>query len=102
MQRNWRYLWTLSFVLANPLLADEPPVKPGIKQQRVSPKLLREALNLPEYKAQTPSPSPTIEPLQRLSDKLKTNGDQENHELLERFISSFGGSQLRFQTLSLS
>ena len=70
-----------------------PPVSSSaipkrVKQQRVSPKLLREAMALPEYRAQailTPSPLSTV-PLQQLSEKLKANGDLENLALLEQLL----------------
>ena len=88
MLQKWAFISTIMVILTSPVWSDEPTVAPGIKQQRVSPKVLREALNLPEYKARIPesSPAPAIEPLQRLSEKLKTSGDHENHELLQQFI----------------
>lgn len=88
MFHKWAFFSTFMVILTSPVWSDDPPVTPGIKQQRVSPKVLREALNLPEYKARIPesSPAPSLEPLQRLSEKLKTSGDHENHELLQQFI----------------
>ena len=88
MLQKWTCLWVFTILVTNPAWSEEPSVKPGIKKQRVSPKLLREAMALPEYKAQA-SPAtiaPPVDHLQKLSDKLKTAGDQENSELLQHFI----------------
>ncbi len=69
---------------------DTPETKgtQGTKKQRVSPKLLREAMALPEYKAQAPATAtpPSMEHLQKLSEKLKSDGDHENADLLRHFI----------------
>lgn len=88
MLQKWAMISIFAFNLTNPVWSEEPPKAHGIKQQRVPPKVLREALNLPEYRARVSesSPAPSIEPLQRLAEKLKTSGDQENHELLQHFI----------------
>ena len=88
MLQKWTCGWVLLFVTTAPAWSDETPVPQVIKKQRVSPKLLREAMALPEYQgkpAQT-TPPPSIEHLQRLSDKLKTSGDKEGSELLQRFM----------------
>jgi hypothetical protein len=101
MRQKWNCLWVFALALANPAWSDEPPAIPGVQQQRVSPKLLREAMNLPEYKAHVSSttPPPSIKHLQRLSEKLKTNGDRVNHELLQQFIQEH--QQLRRQAISV-
>jgi hypothetical protein len=66
----------------------DDPVRPANPQkQRVSPKLLREAMALPEIKARTQQVAPvSLADLGRLADKLKAKGDVEGAELLERFI----------------
>ncbi len=66
--------------------AEEPSRKQPVKQ-RVDPKLLREAIALPEYQGKAPDSSTLLlEDLQRLSDQLKKNGDGEAADLLQRFI----------------
>ena len=88
MLQKWICSWVLLFVATAPAWSDETPAPQGVKKQRVSPKLLREAMALPEYqgKPAPATPAPSIEHLQRLSDKLKTNGDKEGSELLQRFM----------------
>ena len=88
MLQKWICSWGVLLVVTSAALSDEPPAAQGVKKQRVSPKLLREAMALPEYKGQPApiSPPPSIEHVQRLSEKLKTNGDTEGSELLQRFI----------------
>ncbi len=88
MLQKWICGWGLLFVVTTTAWSDETPAPQGVKKQRVSPKLLREAMNLPEYKGQAApaSPPPSIEHLQRLSEKLKTNGDKEGSELLQKFM----------------
>ncbi len=88
MLQKWICGWVVLFVATAPVWSDENPAPQGVKKQRVSPKLLREAMALPEYQgkpAPTPPP-PSLEHLQRLSEKLKTNGDSEGSELLQRFM----------------
>jgi hypothetical protein len=88
MLQKWICVGGLLFVFMPTVWSDEAPAPQGVKKQRVSPKLLREAMNLPEYKGQpaTTTPPPNLEHLQRLSEKLKTNGDTEGCELLQRFM----------------
>ena len=88
MLDKWMCLAFMTLAVTNSAWSEEPPVTPGIKKQRVSPKLLREAMALPEYKAQVaPAPNPpSVEHLQRLSEKLKSNGDKEGCDLLQRFL----------------
>ena len=57
------------------------------RNSRVSPKLLREAMNLPEYRAQIAAPAaPPVEGLEKLADKLHSSGDRDGSELLRKFI----------------
>jgi len=98
MLLKWICCWLFVLTVTNQASSDDPafpspPVSNSaipkkVKQQRVSPKLLREAMALPEYRAQAiPAPSPlSTVPLQRLSEKLKANGDLENSELLEQLL----------------
>lgn len=69
--------------------ADEPVRGQNPIKQRVSPKVLREAMNLPEYqlKATESLPAPTLDDMQQLSDKLKKNGDEESASLVQRFLN---------------
>ncbi|MEI8021921.1 MAG: hypothetical protein WCH39_27165 [Schlesneria sp.] len=88
MLQKWICSWSVLLVVTATALSDETPAAQGVKKQRVSPKLLREAMALPEYKGQPAptSPPPSLEHLQRLSEKLKTNGDTDGSELLQRFM----------------
>ena len=88
MLQKWICGYGLLFIVTAPVWSEENPAPQAVKRQRVSPKLLREAMNLPEYKGQPApvSPPPSLEHLQRLSEKLKTNGDAEGSELLQRFM----------------
>lgn len=74
-------------LLPAPAWSDEPAPVPGVKKQRVSPKLLREAMSTPEYRARVNAPAaPSIDQIQKLADKLKANGDNEGCELLQSFV----------------
>ncbi len=88
MLQKWICSCGVLLVVTATALSDETPAARGVKKQRVSPKLLREAMALPEYRGQPAptSPPPSLEHLQRLSEKLKTNGDTEGSELLQRFM----------------
>ena len=88
MLQKWICGWGLLFVLTSTAWSQETTAPQGVKKQRVSPKLLREAMALPEYKGQPAptAPPPSIEHLKRLSEKLKTSGDNEGSELLQRFM----------------
>jgi hypothetical protein len=67
--------------------ADEPVRPRGPLKQRVSPKLLREAMAVPEYRARMTAQNPvSLGDLQALADRMKQNGDADNANLLERFI----------------
>jgi hypothetical protein len=89
MLRKWICTGILAFVVPTAAWSEEPPASSGIKKQRVSPKLLREAAALPEYKARVAPPSApfsSLDSVQKLSVKLKDRGDIEDFELLQRFI----------------
>lgn len=98
MLSKWICCWLFVLTVTNQASSDDPAVpRPPVshsaiptkaKQQRVSPKLLREAMALPEYRAQAiPAPSPlSTVPLQQLLEKLKANGDLENSALLEQLL----------------
>jgi hypothetical protein len=98
MLLKWVCYWLFVLTVTNQASSDDPAVPSPpvsnsaipkkVKQQRVSPKLLREAMALPEYRAQAiPAPSPlSTVPLQQLSEKLKANGDLENSALLEQLL----------------
>lgn len=74
-------------LLTTVAFSDEPASKSSSQKQRVSPKLLKEALALPEFAARTQEVPPvTIEDLRRLANKLKASGDVDDSELLQRFI----------------
>lgn len=105
MVRTGISLLVFAFVASTAGWSDEP-VRPQIadKQQRVSPKLLNDALELPEYQAKAPELKPpvpteyqgraseakpaalTLDDLQKLAERLKKNNDSEGAALLERFI----------------
>lgn len=75
--------------LTSALLADDPiTIRPRqVVKQRVDPKLLKEALNLPEYQGQPPETTAAmLDDLQKLSDKLRKSGDTEAADLIDRFI----------------
>ena len=88
MLQKWICGGSLLFAITATALSQETPVPQAATKQRVSPKLLREAMALPEYqgKPAPASPPPSIEHLQRLSEKLKIGGDKEGSELLQRFM----------------
>lgn len=66
--------------------SDEPTVGKNPVKQRVSPKVLKEAMALPEYKVRTATPKVSSDDLKKLADKLKANGANEDAELLHRFV----------------
>jgi hypothetical protein len=75
-------------LLTTVAFSDEPVSKSNPQKQRVSPKLLKEALALPEFTARTQEVAPvTMEDLKRLANKLKVSGDVDGSELLQRFIA---------------
>ena len=80
-------LGTVSVSVSATVHGDEPIRPRGALKQRVSQKLLREAMATPEYKArmavQTPAP---LSDLEKLAAKLKQNGDLDGANLLQRFI----------------
>lgn len=81
--------------------ADEPVRPRGPLKQRVSPKLLREAMAVPEYRARMAVQNPvSLTELQTLADKLKQNGDTDGANLLQRFIHEH--EQLTRQSAALS
>ena len=90
MLQNGVCVCVLAFAVTAVAWCEEAPGKKGVKKQRVSPKVLREAMALREYNAQAPAAAPvattSIEQLQRLTEKLKSADDHENAQLLERFI----------------
>lgn len=87
MNYKWICLVLLTLIVPAPVRSDEPGAIPGIKKQRVSPKLLREAMATPEYKARVNlPPPPSIDQIQKLADKLEMSGDKEDSALLRAFI----------------
>lgn len=67
--------------------SDEPASKSGVQKQRVSPKLLKEALALPELADRTqPVPPVSLDDLKRLAARLKSSGNVDDAELLQRFV----------------
>ena len=89
MSQKWNRIGTLALVLilATPAWSDDPK-NDGVIKQRVSPKLLREAMLLPEYQGPPAAAAPSLDSLKRLSEKLKACGDNENAELLQRFVQA--------------
>ncbi len=80
--------WLVFAAMAsNAAWSDEPVRRQTPLKQRVDPKLLREALALPEYRPQAPETPPvSLDDLQGLTDRLRKNGDSDGADLLERFI----------------
>lgn len=78
----------IGFVLLSALgFTDEPPRPKQPQKQRVSPKVLKEALALPEFNGKPAEPPPvSLDDLKRVAEKLKNGGDTEDAELLQRFI----------------
>ena len=90
MLRRGISLWVFALAMTSAAWSDEPvPPQSSVKQQRVSPNVLREFLALPEYQGKTsavrPAP-PTLGDLQKLADRLKKSGDNEGADLLQRFV----------------
>jgi|GEM_PF-5427204 len=81
--------YAAALFLSSQLSAEEPARSQNPIKQRVPAKVLREAMNLPEYqhKSTETLPAPAIDDLQKLSDKLKKNGDVEGASLLQRFMN---------------
>lgn len=79
---------TLMVFVGSSFLAAQETVQP--RKQRVSPKLLREAMALPEYRAQSADSKPAfqLEDVSKLAEKLKKNGDTEGASLLQQFITA--------------
>lgn len=91
MRHKCLYLSLVTWMVTTSVWADEPVrARPTGRQplkQRVDPKVLREALALPEYqgKVQEP-PAVSLDDLQSLAEKLQKNGDSDSANLLQRFI----------------
>ncbi|WP_010584540.1 hypothetical protein [Schlesneria paludicola] len=79
---------SLLVLMSSTFLGAEETVQP--RKQRVSPKLLRQAMSLPEYRAQAPGGKPAchVDDVAKLADKLKKSGDIEGAELLQQFIAA--------------
>ena len=79
----------VTLAVSSLLSAEEPARSQNPIKQRVPAKVLREAMNLPEYQQKTAEspPAPSMDDLQKLSDKLKKNGDTDGASLLQRFLN---------------
>ena len=77
---------SLLVMMSFSVLWSQETVQP--RKQRVSPKLLREAMALPEYRAQAPGSkqSSQLDDVTQLAEKLKKSGDNDGADLLRQFV----------------
>ena len=69
-------------------LSEDAPAEIGRQRQRVSPKVLREAMRITRATAEAAKPQPpAVEELLQLAEKLKKDGDEPAADLLQRFIA---------------
>jgi hypothetical protein len=84
MLRTGLFLGIIAFSIAATAFSEEPARREDARKQRVSPKLLREAMLLPFPKPEAIAP-PSLEDLKRLSERLRVTGNNADADLLQRF-----------------